>query len=92
MKPPEGTVFFLDRSLGIDPTRTELVKSGLAVSESLTLRPPRAPSRQAQPARTTYEPGASKIPPPEIASTQIRSRSHGSTTGFSDPTPEKALS
>ena len=31
MKPPEGTVFFLDRSLGMDPTRTELVKRGLAV-------------------------------------------------------------
>jgi predicted nuclease of predicted toxin-antitoxin system len=30
-KPPDGTVFFIDRSLGIDPIRAELVKSGLVV-------------------------------------------------------------
>jgi hypothetical protein len=30
-KPPEGTVFFIDRSLGIEPIRTELVKAGLTV-------------------------------------------------------------
>jgi predicted nuclease of predicted toxin-antitoxin system len=30
-KPPDGTVFFIDRSLGVDPIRTELVKSGLVV-------------------------------------------------------------
>jgi predicted nuclease of predicted toxin-antitoxin system len=28
-KPPDGTVFFIDRSLGVEPIRTELVKSGL---------------------------------------------------------------
>ncbi len=30
-KPPDGTVFFIDRSLGVEPVRTELVKSGLKV-------------------------------------------------------------
>lgn len=30
-KPPEGTVFFIDRSLGIDPLRAELKKAGLTV-------------------------------------------------------------
>ena len=30
-KPPDQTVFFIDRSLGIDPIRTELIKAGLAV-------------------------------------------------------------
>jgi predicted nuclease of predicted toxin-antitoxin system len=30
-KPPDGTVFFIDRSLGIEPIRTELVKAGLVV-------------------------------------------------------------
>lgn len=30
-KPPDGTVFFIDRSLGIEPIRTELVKAGLMV-------------------------------------------------------------
>ena len=30
-KPPDGTVFFLDRSLGVEPIRTELIKSGLKV-------------------------------------------------------------
>ena len=30
-KPPDGTVFFIDRSLGIEPIRAELVKSGLVV-------------------------------------------------------------
>lgn len=30
-KPPDGTVFFLDRSLGVDPLRTELIKAGLVV-------------------------------------------------------------
>jgi hypothetical protein len=30
-KPPDGTVFFIDRSLGIDPIRTELVNVGLIV-------------------------------------------------------------
>jgi hypothetical protein len=30
-KPPDETVFFIDRSLGIDPIRTELVTAGLAV-------------------------------------------------------------
>ena len=30
-KPPEETVFFIDRSLGIDPIRTELIKAGLTV-------------------------------------------------------------
>lgn len=30
-KPPEETVFFIDRSLGIDPLRTELIKGGLTV-------------------------------------------------------------
>ncbi len=30
-KPPEKTVFFIDRSLGIDPIRAELIKAGLAV-------------------------------------------------------------
>jgi predicted nuclease of predicted toxin-antitoxin system len=30
-KPPDGTVFFIDRSLGIDPIRTELINSGLTL-------------------------------------------------------------
>ena len=30
-KPPDGTVFFIDRSLGVEPIRTELIKSGLAI-------------------------------------------------------------
>jgi len=30
-KPPDGTVFFIDRSLGIEPIRAELVKPGLIV-------------------------------------------------------------
>jgi hypothetical protein len=30
-KPPDGTVFFIDRSLGVDPIRKELIKAGLAV-------------------------------------------------------------
>ena len=30
-KPPDGTVFFIDRSLGTEPIRTELSKAGLVV-------------------------------------------------------------
>ena len=30
-KPPDGTVFFIDRSLGIEPIRTELIKCDLFV-------------------------------------------------------------
>ncbi len=30
-KPPDGIVFFLDRSLGVEPIRTELIKHGLTV-------------------------------------------------------------
>ncbi len=30
-KPPDGTVFFIDRSLGLEPIRAELIKSGLVV-------------------------------------------------------------
>jgi hypothetical protein len=30
-KPPDGTVFFVDRSLGIEPLRTELANLGLLV-------------------------------------------------------------
>jgi predicted nuclease of predicted toxin-antitoxin system len=30
-KPPDKTVFFIDRSLGIDPIRAELTKAGLVV-------------------------------------------------------------
>jgi predicted nuclease of predicted toxin-antitoxin system len=30
-KPPDGTVFFIDRSLGKEPIRTELIKADLAV-------------------------------------------------------------
>ena len=30
-KPPEGTVFFIDRSLGVDPLRSVLMDEGLAV-------------------------------------------------------------
>jgi predicted nuclease of predicted toxin-antitoxin system len=30
-KPPDGTVFFIDRSLGVEPIRTELINAGLAV-------------------------------------------------------------
>ena len=30
-KPPDGTVFFIDRSLGVEPIRTELINSGLVV-------------------------------------------------------------
>jgi predicted nuclease of predicted toxin-antitoxin system len=31
VKPPDETVFFIDRSLGIEPLRTELIKTGLVV-------------------------------------------------------------
>jgi predicted nuclease of predicted toxin-antitoxin system len=31
-KPPEGTVFFIDRSLGVEPIRTSLVNAGLVVN------------------------------------------------------------
>lgn len=30
-KPPEGTVFFIDRSLGVEPIRSTLREAGLAV-------------------------------------------------------------
>lgn len=30
-KPPDGTVFFIDRSLGVGPIRTELMAAGLIV-------------------------------------------------------------
>ena len=30
-KPPDGSVFFIDRSLGIDPLRIQLTRAGLAV-------------------------------------------------------------
>lgn len=30
-KPPEGSVFFIDRSLGVEPIRSTLVEAGLAV-------------------------------------------------------------
>lgn len=30
-KPPKGTVFFIDRSLGVDPIRSALVTEGLSV-------------------------------------------------------------
>jgi hypothetical protein len=30
-KPPEGTVFFIDRSLGVEPVRTALIAAGLKV-------------------------------------------------------------
>ena len=30
-KPPDGTVFFIDRSLGVEPLRAELIKCGLVV-------------------------------------------------------------
>ena len=30
-KPPEETVFFIDRSLGVEPIRTELTNAGLTV-------------------------------------------------------------
>ena len=30
-KPPDGTVFFIDRSLGVEPIRTALVEAGLDV-------------------------------------------------------------
>ena len=30
-KPPEGTVFFIDRSLGVEPIRSTLIGAGLAV-------------------------------------------------------------
>ena len=30
-KPPDETIFFIDRSLGIDPIRTELIKAGFVV-------------------------------------------------------------
>jgi predicted nuclease of predicted toxin-antitoxin system len=30
-KPPDGIVFFIDRSLGIEPLRTELINSGVVV-------------------------------------------------------------
>jgi predicted nuclease of predicted toxin-antitoxin system len=30
-KPPDGTVFFIDRSIGVEPIRTALVKAGLVV-------------------------------------------------------------
>lgn len=31
VKPPDETIFFIDRSLGIEPLRTELIKTGLVV-------------------------------------------------------------
>lgn len=30
-KPPDETIFFIDRSLGVEPIRTELIKAGLVV-------------------------------------------------------------
>jgi len=30
-KPPEGTVFFIDRSLGVEPVRSALISNGLTV-------------------------------------------------------------
>ncbi len=30
-KPPDGTIFFIDRSLGVEPIRKELINSGLIV-------------------------------------------------------------
>lgn len=30
-KPPDGTVFFIDRSLGVEPIKTELINCGLVV-------------------------------------------------------------
>jgi len=30
-RPPDGTVFFIDRSLCVEPIRTELINAGLAV-------------------------------------------------------------
>lgn len=30
-KPPDGTVFFIDRSLGVEPIRNKLVEAGVAV-------------------------------------------------------------
>jgi hypothetical protein len=30
-KPPDGTVFFIDRSLGVEPIRGALIAEGLAV-------------------------------------------------------------
>lgn len=30
-KPPEGTVFFIDRSLGVEPIRSDLTRHGVAV-------------------------------------------------------------
>jgi predicted nuclease of predicted toxin-antitoxin system len=30
-KPPDDTVFFIDRSLGVEPIRAELIESGLVV-------------------------------------------------------------
>ena len=30
-KPPDGTVFFIDRSLGVEPIRAALINSGLVV-------------------------------------------------------------
>lgn len=30
-KPPDGTIFFIDRSLGVEPIRTELRNAGLQV-------------------------------------------------------------
>ncbi|MGC8761209.1 MAG: hypothetical protein ACP5VC_14725, partial [Bryobacteraceae bacterium] len=30
-KPPDGTVFFIDRSLGVEPVRSVLVAEGMAV-------------------------------------------------------------
>jgi predicted nuclease of predicted toxin-antitoxin system len=30
-KPPDGAIIFIDRSLGIEPIRTELIKAGLVV-------------------------------------------------------------
>jgi predicted nuclease of predicted toxin-antitoxin system len=30
-KPPDGTVFFVDRSIGVEPIRTEFINAGLVV-------------------------------------------------------------
>ena len=46
-KPPDGTKFFIDRSLGVEPIRAELIKSDLIVERRRSIRLISAASRVA---------------------------------------------
>lgn len=50
-KPPDGTVFFVDRSLGVEPIRSALVAAGVRVEihddyfDSISLGASKSPNR-----------------------------------------------